>query len=150
MLTYCIVLFFHIVTTSGESAKFMSTLKVGDRVWIIPGNKHPALLAIRCTITEIQQERPDDIPFFWIDQPIGHSLGEEELILTRSNAKKFLGEMIRSERKMKREFTASDLNTCRKRFKSFIKKTWERAGIKHTGFPRYKRKKKGVEWFTLR
>jgi len=67
--------------------KFPRKFKVGDKVWFIPGYAYFSLLAIECTVVSIDN---DQIPYYNLDIPVGHSVGETELFLLREDAKRAL------------------------------------------------------------
>ncbi len=61
--------------------------KKGDKVWYIHGD-----LLIHCTIRDIEdcfrKKHPDARLFYWLDEPVGHAVGADELYDTFESAKK--------------------------------------------------------------
>ncbi len=66
---------------------------VGEEVWIIYGT-----VVVRCKITEIddyfRKQHPDAYLFYDVDEPIGHSLSEDELSETKEEAIEALYERL--------------------------------------------------------
>lgn len=53
--------------------------KVGEAYWIIPGYAGQYLICIKCKIEEIQKLSDDSFEFYWLNEPLGHSVYREEL-----------------------------------------------------------------------
>jgi hypothetical protein len=113
------------------------------KCWYIPGYAHPYLLAIKVKIEE------QDGNSFWLDEPIGHGVLQEEL-LTKEGARKELAKR-KSEPSdfTDRRCKNSTLHDWRIHAAKFILSTRKLHGDKRTvkeflaDFPDEKK----VEWF---
>lgn len=65
--------------------------KVGDYVWIVVHR-----FAIRCRIDDVQytDELSGEIPSYWIDEPIGHGMDEDELFDSKKEAIDYAKQLI--------------------------------------------------------
>lgn len=106
--------------------------KKGDKVWFIPNS---AEIAILCTIDEVDDEfrkiHPDSYLFYWIDEPVGHALAEDEMIAANEVSIEEVKEILEDCKEQDKEQNSKKYNTLeeyRERTISFIKGTWERNG----------------------
>jgi hypothetical protein len=111
--------------------KSLMDYKVGDKVWYIPGFRLDGLLAIQCTITEVddtfRQREAQAYLFYWIDEPVGHSLDEDNFFQTKEDAAREL--LSRREQLLKyyeRENVVENaqLEKYRAKMIQFIMSTW--------------------------
>jgi hypothetical protein len=135
--------------------------QAGDVVWIVPRD---ANLIIRCTITEVddyfRKLEPQAYLFYWIDEPIGHSLAEDELFSTEKEA---ITELLGEEKEVELEMIAEletelgvsglevDLMKWRQRRMKFIISTWEDApqteDFLREQLKQFPNKVQGQDWF---
>jgi hypothetical protein len=97
---------------------------VGDKVWYIPYPKYA--FAVLCTITEVD----NDCGTYWVDEPIGHGLQDDELTPHLDIVICDLIDMV---------YEGLDENMTLDAFRdnqmNFIKKTW--GNELHPGFSKY-------------
>lgn len=135
--------------------------KIGDKIWFIPGYRGHHLIAIHCTITEIDDEfrklDPKAYLFYWIDEPVGHALGNDEMYLTRKEAisrlRKRADDLIADGDIEELELNAN-LDTYRVTSIDSIIGTWKLsntdAAKKHAEIASsLKEKEQPTEWFNL-
>ena len=127
------------------------TLNVNDKMWIVPGYSQEALIAIKCDILSISDERVT------VDEPLGHEILIKDLFLTKNDAKEALYNRWISLRREDKDNANMSTNTTIKNFRDYYierlagnadkdvetyrKETWE-DNLK------YKRRRK--EWFNIR
>jgi hypothetical protein len=58
----------------------MKQYKTGDKMWYIPGYRENQLIAILCTIKEVDAISTDEYALYWLDEPIGHAVFGDELL----------------------------------------------------------------------
>lgn len=131
----------------------MSEFKVGDKVWYIGGQRLDGLIAILCTITELDdyfnKKDPKAYIFYHVDEPTGHSLADDELILTREEAEDELLNLAEEAEEYEPGTVKQDvdLEEWRKSCISFIMETWKEVNPVWT--VKYPNKKENEEWFNL-
>lgn len=128
----------------------MGELKVGDKRWYIPGYRMESLIAILCTVKEVdmtfREKHPDGVIFYWLDEPVGHAVTEDELHL-RDNAMSTL--MGRYEDELDEDelvLTNAQLAEFRKQNQKFIADSWKHNGEEHPGFTPLPEKQLWEEW----
>jgi hypothetical protein len=133
----------------------MNDRKKGDKVWYIPGYRAKDLIVIHCAIIDVDDT---ENPFYWLDEPIGHSVGESDIYDKLEHAEtelRFRYVRARKEAEDDNEDPPGDdagnLELFRKTGKSFIVKTHEAHGGKHPGFSSEMcpPKKAGKDWFNI-
>lgn len=116
----------------------------GEIIWFVPQN---CRLVIRCTIEEVDDEfrkkHPDSYLFYWVDEPVGHALSEDEICLTKEEAEEVAGNGIYSE----------DLLFWRRKQLKFIISTWKDAPEEEKDVEKvllnYPEKQEGIDWFLV-
>ncbi len=102
----------------------------GEEVWIIFGT-----VVVRCKITEVddyfRKQHPNAYIFYDLNEPIGHSLSEDELFETKEEALEVLREMLESWKKNEHDV---DEETCRFVENRFYTDTLENLRRKNTEF----------------
>ena len=137
----------------------MSSYKVGDKVWCVPGYRDNSLIAVECTIVKIddsfRKKHPDAYLFYWVDEPTGHALDEDELY-TFEEAKLILltrKEMLEDFHEDERINCNADLIAYRTNGLKFIVSTWEDAPEEaknvETMLKNYPAKERGKNWFNI-
>lgn len=102
--------------------------KVNDKVWYIARGY---LLIIECKIVEVDMQwrnkHPEGIIFYWLDEPIGHEVDDEEIYDTLEEAKFNLKELYEFHLENLDELPNVDeqLDSYRKRKINWIADTWE-------------------------
>jgi len=137
----------------------MTDLKLGDRLWYVSGYSGEHLIAIECTITEVddhfRKAHSDAYLFYWVDEPVGHALSYDEIFLTKEEA---LAELLDRYYEALKDpdfdddgppLTDAQLVNYRKGVEHFIKATWKMNDGSHPGFNPWPEKKLGVEWFNI-
>lgn len=126
--------------------------KEGDKVWFIPGDKEETLIAIQCSIIEVDRsfraKHPKANLFYWLDEPIGHSVTSDYFFESKEEALEDLKE--RWVEYIEEVPAASCKDTSLQGYRSFfeekIKKTW---GQNHPGFPQWPQKNERIDWFNV-
>lgn len=125
--------------------------KPGDEAWYVPGYGS-WLIAIRVRVTDVEwpggPEEEGGVPFYWVDEPVGYALGDDELFATEREAREALLEMAH-DHDAKPDGRPEDqtLWEWRRRRMEFIASTWEG---KHPGFDGlFRDKVLGKDWFSL-
>jgi hypothetical protein len=128
--------------------------KVGDQAWFVPGFKGAALIAVRVTISEVddhwKRKDPDGgLLFYWLDEPVGASLAADDLLDEDAAKQELLARYADwvHYREDGEEYVAGDLPKWREQKMGFIVGTWP-AGA-HPGLKEYSDKKGGVDWFNM-
>jgi len=130
-------------------------IQVGQEVWYIPQG---SLIAIRCKITEIdtqwRERHPEGVLFYWIDEPVGHGLNDDELIETEELAKEILQEEAAGCPHIELQRNDS-LDNFRQRVAKFIVWTWklnpeENQRQVQELLATYPEKQQGVDWFNVK
>src|SRR5258708_1945646 len=126
-------------------------LELNKEYWYIPGFRGDSLIAIKVKIIEIddqfRKQHPESYLFYWVDEPVGHAVSDDELI-SRREAEDEL--MSRFEGNSEDEI--ADLTAWRTRSLSFIRGTHVRNAMNVDNFPRaesYPAKQQGVDWFNI-
>lgn len=130
--------------------------KTGDTVWYLAG-----FVAVRCTILEVEdcfrRKHPDAYLFYWLDEPVGHAVGADDLYDTREAAEAALREAIAESPHEASE--PETLGDCRRDRNEFVKSTHldaattddqRRAVEEDWAARRYPDKQRGTDWFTPR
>ena len=111
------------------------SMNVGDKRWYVFGYERP--LAIRVTITLI-----DEYDFCWIDEPLGHSVSEDEFY----TCEEAICEL--NERKIESEIEElGTLDEFRESSAEFILSTWKDPITIEEFLKEYPEKIKDVDWF---
>ena len=132
-------------------------LKTGDKVWFIPGYSGNHLLVVECEIIEIDDDfykkDPNAYIFYWLDEPIGHSVDEEELFSSLEDAKNYLLEI---EHELTDPLLNANLNDYRKDRIHFVVSTWEDLSLEEQAeereywLNRLTYKQHLTQWFNLK
>jgi len=101
--------------------------KVGDSVWVICAD----CFILRCKIIHLDTFNG----FYWLDEPFGHSLAEDELFPTKEDALVFVNEESRTYE----EWRQDNIN--------FIAKTHKDADLTPEKFPHQNPKEHSKDWF---
>jgi len=109
-----------------------SRYKVGDQRYYVPGVKGSDLIVIRCTVKVV-----DDDGWYWLDEPIGHSVHEEEM-LCRDDA---IIEMMSRFGIRQDDGGRAQLSAFRQKAENSITSSQT-----HPGFPLRPDKEPWVEW----
>lgn len=139
--------------------------EAGDTVWYIPGYSDNYLIAIKCQIKHVdnyyRKLNPRAKLFYWLDEPVGHAVTEDELFASRQTA---IAELKVREAEHKQfafeefaptllESFVANLGCYREEASGNIYKSWVRAGhvdqctdTLRSRIP-YPKKNKGVDWF---
>lgn len=130
--------------------------KKGNVVWYLAG-----FVAVRCTILEVEdcfrKRHPDAHLFYWLDEPVSHAVGVDELYDTRDEAEAALREDIAFNPHEAAE--PETLDDYRRSLYGFVKSTHlaaattedeRRAVEKDWTDRRYPDKQRGTDWFTPR
>lgn len=133
--------------------------KVGDSVWYVAGYRGDALLAILCKIQEVddyfRKKHPEAILFYWLDEPIGHSLAADEFFLTREEAELDIQDRAKMEdlEGMDPLDENAELDKFRESSLRFILSTWNKGKDTEESVKEmlnsYPRKERGKQWFNL-
>lgn len=128
--------------------------KVGDKFWYIPGYRSDYAITILCTITEVDDEfrkqHKDSCLLYWLYEPVGHAVTEDELYANKQDA---VDELFRRAKDVMKYEAAEnlclegDLHKFREAKKKFIMSTWEVDNPQW--IEEYPDKIKGVEWLNL-
>ena len=81
------------------------TFRKGAFVWFIPGYRDIDLIAIRCTIIEVSdyyKVNNKGSLAYWLDEPLGYSLFEHQLLVNRTEAEQDLQEFMNEEKVLAR------------------------------------------------
>ncbi len=112
--------------------------------WFIPGYSGNSLIAIKVKV----EKEVGDFQGIWVDEPIGHAVGVDEIISTRRKAVVELKKRINEARAYGEVVISSDLSKFRKEHEAFIASTWEENGQKWSGLGyTLEDKKENVDWF---
>ena len=122
-------------------------MNVGDKAWYVAGYSGEYLIAIHVEL----QEQDMDGSGWWVDEPVGHSLPEEELYVNRQDAETELRRRISQIEKLDGESEeVPSLEDWREDKKSFIRQGWaEDGGDPKDQLPEYSDKVEGVDWFSI-
>lgn len=120
-------------------------MNVGDKAWFVAGYSGEYLIAIRVELQEQDMEGDG----WWVDEPVGHSLLEEELYVNRQDAETELRRRVSQIEKLDGESEeVPNLEDWREDKKSFIRQGWaEDGGNPKDELPDYPNKVEGVDWF---
>lgn len=126
-------------------------LNMNDKIWIVPGFSNEALLAIKCSIISIENDK------VIVDEPLGHQVAISDTFITKGDAKKELYNRWVSLRRENKEYANTSIGTTIKNFRDYYierlaqdsekdidtyrKEIWEE-NLK------YKRRRK--EWFNIK
>jgi hypothetical protein len=131
--------------------------KVGDKIWFIPGYRGQYLLAIQCTITEVddhfRKQEPQAHLFYDIDEPCGHFLAADEIIDSYEEAQEILKEFFLEEYENNSDANPNlQLSAYREKAINFILGTQRLNLLDHENSKKewldsLPDKEYGVEWF---
>ena len=137
---------------------------VGDKVWLVEGD-----LLIHCSVIEVDDSfRKKDAAaylFYWLDEPIGHAIGADEMYDTFDQAKEVFEECVKNTKAFYEEegveYKGTSLEQSRNRTARFILATYlegDQYGKKDLVKDQavkdmleesaYPGKEKGKEWFS--
>lgn len=125
--------------------------KVGDKKFYIPGYRAHQLICILCTIVEVE-EAGDAGAYYWLDEPIGHSVHEEELLYQDEAAIEL---MCRYQDELMGDYDPKDnvlipsatLEDFRKESIRFINSTRKNVGCDDADFSHLVEKRSWDDWF---
>jgi hypothetical protein len=130
-------------------------LNKGDDAWAVYRG-----IAIKCKVLDVEdhwaKKHPDGIYFYWLDEPIGHSLPADELFLNREDAKKELLRLWDDEDPFdtdeeKEDHLNASLDLWREIGTDFIIKSHEQSNHEHPGWEDgfMPPKKPDEDWFNI-
>lgn len=130
-----------------------SDLKVGDKRWYVPGYSAESLIAIRCTITEVdttfRDKHPDGVIFYWLDEPVGHAVTEDDLLLGDPALETLMAryqEAQEDSEEDEEEPGDATLQEFRDVGEYVIQRSWTYSGEHHPGFKPWPEKEPGKDW----
>lgn len=120
-----------------------SKIKIGDRKYYIPGYRGDGLLAILVTIRDI-----DGDGYFWVDEPVGHSI-EADMLMYQDEAAMELLDRYEDEKEVEGYDVACDaqLSAYRAQQITYINESRKGAECEPADFSFLKDKKPWEEWF---
>ena len=120
-------------------------MSAGDKAWFVAGYSGEYLIAIHVQL----QEQDANGSGWWVDEPVGHSLIEENLYDTRQEAETELRRRLGQITKLDPEDeVVPTLDLWRQDKISFMRQSWaEEGGEAHIDIPKYPNKVEGVDWF---
>lgn len=126
-------------------------LVVGNKVWIIPGFSEEALLAVKCEILSILDDK------VLVDEPLGHTILVTDLFMTKSDVKRELFGRWSALRRESRGSASLSTNTTIRNFRNYYIQRLASNADEDTdtyraenwpeGKMKYKRRRK--EWFNI-
>jgi len=122
--------------------------KVGDVVWYVAYSG----IAIKCTITDVVDQfrkkyGSDGRLFYDLDEPIGHSVGANEVTDSRESVEEYFLSCSDEDFGNTR---VSSLNEYRETTKRGVEASWGKDKLKWPGWPEYPDKNEGEDWFLFK
>jgi hypothetical protein len=125
----------------------MSKYNKGDKVWWNVPNSN---LVILCTIEEVQKEANWTETFYWLDEPVGHAVHEDELAPESFyQATADVTSEVASVEENSFDTSYSSLDEWREKNIAFINSTHSKSGLGLPDWKHLKPKVQDTDWFLL-
>lgn len=137
-----------------QLATYDHRLKVGDKRWYIPGYRGPGLIAILCTIKEVdttyRDQHFDGVIFYWLDEPIGHAVTEDALLRGDPAMEVLMNRYDEAQKEAEEYGDSEEGNTTLVEFRDegeyTIQRSWTLNGDTHPGFEAREEKEPWKGW----